>query len=65
VGLPVAVTATIDATAAGPIPVLVCFSGCSSQEIGGPFLFKNIRIGTSSNYGADSATEKGAELTIH
>jgi hypothetical protein len=38
------------------IPVI--FSGCPNQEIGWPFLFKGLKIGTSSYFGTDSATEK-------
>jgi hypothetical protein len=36
----------------------VFFSGCQNQEIGRPFLFKGLNIGSSSYFGADSATKK-------
>jgi hypothetical protein len=31
--------------------------GCPNQEIGGPFLFISLIIGTSSYFGVESATE--------
>jgi hypothetical protein len=34
------------------------FWGCQNQEIGWPFLFKALIIGTSSYFGADSTTKK-------
>jgi hypothetical protein len=33
------------------------FSGCPNQEIGQTFLFQGLIIGTSSYFGADSATK--------
>jgi hypothetical protein len=39
------------------------FSNCPNQEIGLPFIFKGLIIGTCSYFGADSATKNAYELS--
>jgi hypothetical protein len=36
----------------------VFFSGCPKQQIGVPFQFEGLAIGTCSHFGVDSAAEK-------
>jgi hypothetical protein len=45
-----------------PSLVSDCFIGCPNQEIGQMIIFKGHKIGTSSYFGADSATKKTMSL---